>query len=82
MKVEREKRLFVAETRNAYLCCICIKSECFCKKDICEIICVCVSVCFFFPFPASSTYTQETLRGKKKTEKLTFFHPAIFHSRI
>lgn len=74
----------MAETRNAYLCCICIKSECFCKKDICKIICACVSVCvFFFPFPSQlHIHSGDFGGGEKKTEKLTFFHPAIFHSRI
>lgn len=56
----------------------------FAKKTFAKLfVRVCLCVCFFFRFPASSTYTQETLGGgEKKTEKLTFFHPAIFHSRI
>lgn len=55
----------------------------FAKKTFAKLF-VRVSVCvFFFPFPSQlHIHSGDFGGGEKKTEKLTFFHPAIFHSRI
>lgn len=74
----QEKLLFVRETWNTYLCCICIKTRCFCKKISAKLF---VCVCGFLPLFLSRLHihSRDYLWEKKKSE----LSPprAIFHLR-
>lgn len=86
----QEKLLFVRETWNTYLCCICFKTRCFCKKMsaklfvgvcVCMHACMCGCLCVFFPLFLSRLHihSRDYLWEKKKSE----LSPprAIFHLR-
>lgn len=86
----QEKLLFVRETWNTYLCCICFKTRCFCKKMsaklfvgvcVCMHACMCGCLCVFSPLFLSRLHihSRDYLWEKKKSE----LSPprAIFHLR-